>query len=111
MLGQRYAFDLIRFDPRYEVWRDGGWQRIEEDIPTNEERIRSVSGRSTEAATLPPWWPNHRARYRDRVDPSAVRAVVRRPGEDEDPVGEDREHLIRAFRALDMRDMPSILLP
>jgi murein DD-endopeptidase MepM/ murein hydrolase activator NlpD len=28
----------------YEVWRDGGWQRVEAAIPKSTERIRSVSG-------------------------------------------------------------------
>jgi murein DD-endopeptidase MepM/ murein hydrolase activator NlpD len=28
----------------YEVWRDGGWQRVENAIPTDTDRIRSVSG-------------------------------------------------------------------
>jgi murein DD-endopeptidase MepM/ murein hydrolase activator NlpD len=28
----------------YEVWRDGGWQRVERSIPTSTERIRSVAG-------------------------------------------------------------------
>jgi murein DD-endopeptidase MepM/ murein hydrolase activator NlpD len=29
---------------QYEVWRDGGWRRVERAIPRNSERIRSVSG-------------------------------------------------------------------
>ena len=28
----------------YEVWRDGGWQRVEHAIPKSTDRIRSVSG-------------------------------------------------------------------
>lgn len=28
----------------YEVWRDGGWQRVERAIPKATDRIRSVSG-------------------------------------------------------------------
>ena len=28
----------------YEVWRDGGWQRVEHAIPTSTDQIRSVSG-------------------------------------------------------------------
>lgn len=28
----------------YEVWRDGGWQRVEHAIPTSTDRIRSVAG-------------------------------------------------------------------
>ena len=28
----------------YEVWRDGGWARMERSIPTSTERIRSVPG-------------------------------------------------------------------
>ena len=29
---------------KYEVWRDGGWQRVEHAIPKSTDRIRSVSG-------------------------------------------------------------------
>jgi hypothetical protein len=28
----------------YEVWRDGGWQRVEASIPKSADRIRSVPG-------------------------------------------------------------------
>ncbi len=28
----------------YEVWRDGGWQRVEHAIPTSTDQIRSVPG-------------------------------------------------------------------
>ena len=28
----------------YEVWRDGGWQRVEREIPKSTDRIRSLAG-------------------------------------------------------------------
>ncbi len=28
----------------YEVWRDGGWRRVEHAIPRDTDRIRSVAG-------------------------------------------------------------------
>jgi hypothetical protein len=28
----------------YEVWRDGGWQRVERGIPRSTDRIRSLAG-------------------------------------------------------------------
>jgi hypothetical protein len=32
----------------YEVWREGGWQRVRNAVPRNTEKIRSVAARSIE---------------------------------------------------------------